>query len=860
MEKRRSKREEKARLKEGALYGITLLDIKKKHSDNRIFLCLVRAILLFLAVYGTIVGLAASFELPFNTPLVAITLLLLSIMSSFIYYNRITFYTGYVVVFILLIIMAFAFYMYINSGFQAFLNEVISRYETFFSIVSGRVAEEQIADRNLTVSVMLIFVGGVFSIFFNITISGYMDLPMTFLVSFLPLQFAFYIDIVPPRIYLVMLLAVYISVAVLGRSGHYTLPYKYKKNLPFGRRRTKNKQTHYYHASGQGMIWMLGYSIILSAIVMLIVGSVFNSEFSTKKLSNAVKDVTDKYVKTVVVNGVTALFNRYDAVGGLSKGQLGGIRSVNPDYQTDLIVDYVKENNNDMYLKAYTGVRYEHNRFYNTFSGNTPLTTADDIIAFDDYVPQNRDSVHYNKIHIENVGADKTYNYEPYIPFLTTTTGSPAKTGIAPARNNYINESDILSRITINPSLDEDSYETIYTPLQGGTNYGADSSEKMDAYKSLYLSYPSTLTETLGAVSNEARLTSEEIDTYPSAARTIMIAENLKHFYESNFVYTMTPGATPYNEDIVEHFLTKNRRGFCAHFASSATLMLRYMGIPARYCEGYLLEPGTLMNNNKLSDDTTGWVYDNRDTSNISDDNNSSSPGLYRIELSDANAHSWVEIYVDGYGWIPYEMTPPATESETPSRNLGIFGIFAGLFNPTERLVDNTSGDSGILNSQSDSADNSGNALSDAIDAASSGSFAQFARSVGYLLLPFIWMIGALALVILLVIIGRLLIFEWKRRNLVKKGLFGDALLFEYRRYLKKWIKRSLVDSKNPSVREVEQMILNKLNDNDNDNSKIKITGEELSELMDTLYLAGFSKTGIDEKTYNLSRELLKKI
>lgn len=858
MEKRRRKREEKARLMESELYGITLLDIKKKQSDNRVFLCLVRAVLLFLAVYGTIVGLAASFDLPFNTPLVAITLLLLSIMSSFIYYNRITFYTGYVVVFILLIIMAFAFYMYINSGFQAFLNEVISRYETFFSIVSGRVAEEQIADRNLTVSVMLIFVGGVFSIFFNITISGYMDLPMTFIVSFLPLQFAFYIDIVPPRIYLVMLLAVYISVAVLGRSGHYTLPYKYKKDLPFGRRRTKKKQTHYYHASGQGMVWMLGYSVILSAIVMLVVGSVFNSDFSTKKLSNAVKDVTDKYVKTVVVSGVTALFNRYDAVGGLSKGQLGGIRSVNPDYQTDLIVDYVRENNNDMYLKAYTGVRYERNHFYNTFSGNSMLTTADDIIAFDDYTPAERDSVEYLKMHIENVGADKTYNYEPYIPFLTTTEGSAAKTGISPVRSNYTNENDIASRITLNASLDEKSYETIYVPLMANANYGANSPEKMDAYKSLYLSYPSTLAGTLAAVSNEAALTNEEIDAMEPQKRTIMIAENLKKFYENNFVYTMAPGATPYNEDIVEHFLTKNRHGFCAHFASSATLMLRYMGIPARYCEGYLLEPGSLMNNNKIADDTTGWVYDNRDTSNKADDENPASQGLYRIELSDANAHSWVEIYVDGYGWIPYEMTPPATETETSNRNLGIFGIFAGLFNPTERLVDNTSGDNGSLGSDSDSGSDAANALSDALNAASSGSFAQFAKTFGYLLLPFIWMICALIAVVLLVLLGRLLIFEWRRTRLAKQGLFGDALLLEYRRYLKKWKKRGLVEAENPSVREVESMIMAR--HDEGADSKIKISRDELSQLMDTLYLAGFSKKGIGENTYNTNRKLLKKV
>ena len=137
MIKRRRKLEEKKRLNEAESYGITILDIRKNHSDNRVFLCLVRALLLFLAVYGTIVGVVASFELPFSVPIVVVSLLVLSLMSSFIYYNRVTFYVGYVVIFLILIIMAFAFYLYINSGFQAFLNEVISRYETFFSIVSG---------------------------------------------------------------------------------------------------------------------------------------------------------------------------------------------------------------------------------------------------------------------------------------------------------------------------------------------------------------------------------------------------------------------------------------------------------------------------------------------------------------------------------------------------------------------------------------------------------------------------------------------------------------------------------------------------------------------------------------------------
>ena len=89
-------------------------------------------------------------------------------------------------------------------------------------------------------------------------------------------------------------------------------------------------------------------------------------------------------------------------------------------------------------------------------------------------------------------------------------------------------------------------------------------------------------------------------------------------------------------EDFVEHFLTE-RRGYCMHFASAGALMLRLLGIPARYVTGYSVdipESGTL-------------------------------------DVSDAAAHAWVEIYLAEYGWYPVEMTPgyggeEETETVTP--------------------------------------------------------------------------------------------------------------------------------------------------------------------------------------------------
>ncbi len=859
MNKRQQRKEEKARIHDQNVYGIALLDIKKDSSDNRLFLCLVRAILLFLAVYGTIIGLAASFDLPISHIVVAPSLFILSLFSSFIYYNKITFYSGYVIVFIILIIMAFAFYMYINSGFQAFLNEVISRYETFFSIVSGRVAEEQIANRTVSVSAMLIFVGGVFSIFFNITISGYMDLPMTFIVSFLPLQIAFYIDIVPPMIYLVMLLSVYISVAILGRSGRYTLPYKYKKDIPYGRKRKKNRDEHFYHASGRGMLKMMGISVVLSTIIMLLVGGTFNTDFSTKKISNSVKDITDKYVKTVVVSGITSLFNRYDAVGGLSKGQLGGIRSVNPDYQTDLIIEYVPYSKDDIYLKAYTGVRYEHNRFYNTLD-NSPSSNADAIIMGDNYILQDaNNNTPYYKMRVENVNADNTYGYQPYIPVLTTIDGSPAKTGISPFRSIYYNDAIHL----LSTNLKDNTYETIFTPITGNEKYtikdleNANSNNDMnsslilDKYKTLYLSYPSYLNDTLANICNEANLTSEESDSYDSDKRSIMIAEALKRFYENKFNYTMTPGATPVDSDVVEHFLTKNRNGFCAHFASSATLILRYMNIPARYCEGYLLSYGNTTSNTKISDDINGWVNNGTSLS----DNGTNSIGVYRAELSDANAHAWLEIYLENYGWVPYEMTPPAKESESGSSNLGFWGVFARLFNPTERLIDDTDGNS-IQNDLSDTLSDTltTNPLNDSSSGSIMGIIKQFVSSVGYLFLPFLWMIIVIIIILIIWLAGKRAINIIRIKNYIKKKEYNKALLLEYRLALAKWKKKKLITSDNPSVREVEESLIKHLKLDGKNN--IKLNEEEIKKLMNAVYLAAFSEKGITKEIYYESHKM----
>lgn len=75
-------------------------------------------------------------------------------------------------------------------------------------------------------------------------------------------------------------------------------------------------------------------------------------------------------------------------------------------------------------------------------------------------------------------------------------------------------------------------------------------------------------------------------------------------------------------------------RGYDVQYASAATLMFRYYGIPARYVEGYILTP----------------------------DNAKHMQAGKAFDLPLSNVHAWTEIYVDGLGWLPVETVPKYKE------------------------------------------------------------------------------------------------------------------------------------------------------------------------------------------------------
>ena len=124
------------------------------------------------------------------------------------------------------------------------------------------------------------------------------------------------------------------------------------------------------------------------------------------------------------------------------------------------------------------------------------------------------------------------------------------------------------------------------------------------------------------------------------------IVEHIQNYFRQSYVYSLRCGTTPDNEDFVNYFI-ENKKGFCAHFASTGALILRYLGIPARYVEGYVITKDMV----KDADE-----YGEREDFIIDDGNNNTSNPI-KVAVKDNKAHAWIEVYKEGFGWVPYEMT-----------------------------------------------------------------------------------------------------------------------------------------------------------------------------------------------------------
>jgi protein-glutamine gamma-glutamyltransferase len=116
------------------------------------------------------------------------------------------------------------------------------------------------------------------------------------------------------------------------------------------------------------------------------------------------------------------------------------------------------------------------------------------------------------------------------------------------------------------------------------------------------------------------RITANAPTNYDKAAA-------IEYYLNTNYGYTLQLGNSAVRDPLV-NFLFERKQGHCEYFASAMAIMLRTLGIPSRVVNGF----------------RTGEF------------NDVNSQYLVRAR----NAHSWVEVYFSGFGWVSFDPTPPA--------------------------------------------------------------------------------------------------------------------------------------------------------------------------------------------------------
>jgi transglutaminase-like putative cysteine protease len=171
----------------------------------------------------------------------------------------------------------------------------------------------------------------------------------------------------------------------------------------------------------------------------------------------------------------------------------------------------------------------------------------------------------------------------------------------------------------LDPEHPVSRYEAISNLYQPGRdNLRAASGPYPPPFSPVYLQLPSAL---------DARIPRLAEKIAASAGNPYDKAVEVETYLRTNFGYTLRLPSTAQGDPLA-NFLFERKQGHCEYFATSMAVMLRTLGIPSRIVNGF----------------RTGEFND--------------LTSQYLVRAS--NAHSWVEAYFPGYGWISFDPTPAA--------------------------------------------------------------------------------------------------------------------------------------------------------------------------------------------------------
>ena len=574
----------------------------KKKSDRTAFSWFHLSMINFLTVFGSLGGFLSAFSISYSIGITMLILFSVACILSYMYQERRMKNIGYGLFFLVFFTSTIRWRIYINSGFYQIVNQMYEAFSDYFQLAGYDSYRVQMNNSYITVTSCIIFLGIIEMLFLNMLLVERRSFLGTLLYG-LPLLFIpMYVHKEPSLFYLFCIVCAFLLSAITKWSPG------------------KGKSKAYYQIM----------ALVMAGVLLAF--PIINLFFSKSKYDEGLvadsdwKSSTMESVSYFAAFGLSGFFDTYAATGGISGGKLGGVYAVRPDYETDLTVTFVPYSYRSLYLRAYMGNHYTGNSWENTLPAQDDelrktldTGTQAESEFLEQRYNQGEEPSAISRITIKNEDAESDYGYYPYY----TKNGTGEEFFPKGQTKDYL----------FFPYLDTQK-------IKGSFSLTKEEQE-------LYLEIPEQQKEMLSRVAKEAGLR-QGMDSQEAALK-------LYQYFFANFEYTMRPGRTPQNRDYVEYFLTHQKKGYCAHFASAATLIFRTIGIPARYIEGYSLGYTDLENATLVSEETTEYYQG---------DSLLEETGVVKAEINDSMAHAWVEIFDEQLGWQVADETIPSEETE----------------------------------------------------------------------------------------------------------------------------------------------------------------------------------------------------
>lgn len=695
----KKRRERKLKIKKDIVTektGIEVLNLPKKSDNTRLFDIICNVFLNFFLVIGTLGTYVSGFDVKFNFPLVIAATFLIAVFMSFIYYNRLTKILGYLAVLFIFFYGIINYGFLVRSGFSFVCNDLMEYFEGKLNIPLERTYDTYGFEKYYAITFSFIFIIFSCMLMFNMIISESKGFVWIFIFTFPIVQMPLYFDEKVNMVYFSIYIITILLLFFMRSSGHSRLIYKRDKD--YEERWKEDKVTYDYISDGKYNLSFLAYFFVLVCVMTILLMAVMpDRKFSLDRRFESAKTLTRDSVRKFVMVGFWGMFqNEGGIAAGVGRDKLGSSKYATMDDELDIkLTTVLEENEKATYLKDFNGTFYDDNYWYtiSEYNHGNKLLKDYGLTKSDAFLLNYEMADAYNEVmegsDITLFGRSKKYIVDEVATSMYTTYTPP---------NGFVMPDDYALGVSEDHEYTIDDYKKLiknddeyvrkYSILQTRSTYGMPNfyqddlsefkkiinenhdklpeklKEKEESYKdyvyNMYLEVPKENEKVIKEFCEKYNLTKDTKD----------IEKRIAEIFYNDYEYNLAPGRTPSNEDFINYFLTKQKKGYCVYFASATTMILRYLGIPARYTTGYVLWQSDKLSGQSVSMD----IFDEHDM--IEDF--SYKDKVLTFELTDAAAHAWVEEYVDGYGWVSVETTPPTDDED---RNIEDDGFLSDFIN-----------------------------------------------------------------------------------------------------------------------------------------------------------------------------------